>query len=72
MMGQTCHRQYGRSGVPSLCVFGKPYILDLCDPVGSIASYVHFGIRLALAKQPLLKAQFNAGCVVIAGVAFIT
>ena len=34
-----------RSGVSSLCVFGKPYIRGLFDPVGRIASYIHFGIR---------------------------
>ena len=28
--------------MPSLCVFSKPYIQGLCDPVGRIASYIHF------------------------------
>ena len=38
----------GRNGVPSLCVFGKPYVRGLCDSVGRIASYIHFSIRSAL------------------------
>ena len=41
----------GRSRVPSLCVFGKPYIRGLCDPVGRIASYIYFGMRSALTKS---------------------
>ena len=55
--------------MPSLCVFGKPYIRGLCDPVGRIASYIHFGTRSALTKSSnlFLKARFKAGCVVIAG-----
>ena len=36
--------------MPSLCVFSKPYIRGLCDPVGRIASYIHFGLRSALTK----------------------
>ena len=37
--------------MPSSCVFGKPYIRGLCDPIGRIALYIHFGIRLALTKS---------------------
>ena len=32
-------------------VFDKPYIRGLCDPVGRIASYIHFGMRSALTKS---------------------
>ena len=41
----------GQSRVSSLCVFGKPCIRGLCDPVGRITSYIHFGIRSALTKS---------------------
>ena len=55
--------------MPSLCVFGKPYIRGFCDPDGRIASYIHFGIRSALTKSNnrFLKARFNVNRVVIAG-----
>ena len=49
MMGRTCHGEYRQ--VSSWCVFGKPYIRGLCEPVGRIASYIHFGIRSALTKS---------------------
>ena len=55
--------------MPSLCVFGKPCIRSLCDPVDRIASYVHYGIKIGYdeVKQPLLKARFSASCVAITG-----
>ena len=43
---------HGLSKRKRICVFfGKPYIPGLCDPVGRIASYIHFGLRSALTKS---------------------
>ena len=38
-----------------MCVFSKPYIQGLCDSVGHIASYIHFGIKSALTKLTWLS-----------------
>ena len=35
----------------SLCVFGRPYIRSLCNPVGGIVSHIHFGITSVLIRS---------------------
>ena len=40
-----------QGGVLSLSVFGKPYIQGLCNPVGCIASYIHFDMTSTLTES---------------------
>ena len=51
VMERTCHRQYWAKRSAFFVCFGKPYIRGLCDPVGCIASFFHFGIKSALTKS---------------------
>ena len=69
IMGRTCHRQYmAKRSAFFVCFRQTTHSRSLQSSWSYCVIHpLRYKIGSDLAKQPLLKARFNSGCVVIAG-----